>query len=143
LGNTAEAVVTGACVSVSTRLLDQRNVGWPCLYAADVPVTNQTSKVTSLVLSPEAPAANAHSVILAVSGLPAGVTPPPPSRPSLTVSRGQNNSLLIHSSVPGRLQSRVSLKGGTGWTNVGSITTNLTLPMNAAEKCRFYQVVVP
>lgn len=142
LGNTADAVVTGACVSVSTRLLDLRNVGAPCLYAADVPVTNRTSKVTGFVLSPEAAAANAHSVILAVSGLPVGVTPPPP-RPSLTISRGLNNSLLIHSSVPGRLQFRVSLKGGTGWTNVGSISSNLTLPMNAADKCRFYQLVVP
>jgi len=136
-------VLTGACVSVSTRLLDQRNVGSPCLYAADVPVTNRTSKVTGFVLIPEAPGANAHSVVLAVSGLPAGVTPPPSQRPSLTISRGPNNTLLLHSSAPGRLQSRVSLKGGTGWTNVGSISSTLTLPINAAEKSKFYQVVVP
>jgi hypothetical protein len=142
LGNAADAVVTGACVSVSTRQLDQREVGSPCLYSADVPVTNSTSKVTGFALSPEAPAPNAHSFILAVSGLPAGATPPPP-HPSLTISQGQNNSLLIQSSVPGRLESRVSLKGGTGWTPVGSISTNLTLPMNAADKCRFYRLVVP
>jgi hypothetical protein len=142
LGNTGDAVVTGACVSVSTRQLDQRNVGAPCLYAADVPVTNRTSKVTGFVLSPEAPALNAHSVILAVSGLPVGVTPPPP-RPSLAISQGKNNSLLIHSSAPGRLETRVSLKGGTGWTALGTISTNLTLPMNAAEPCRFYRLVEP
>ena len=143
LGNAADPALTGACVSVSTRLLDQRNVGSPRLYAADVPVTNRTSKVTGLELSPETPAANAHSVILAVSGLPAGVTPPPPTRPSLTISRGANNTLLIHSSMAGRLQTRVSLKGGTGWTNVGNISSDLTLPTKPAEKCRFYQLVVP
>jgi hypothetical protein len=142
LGNTVDPVVTGACVSVSTRLLDQRNVGSPCLYAADVPVTNRTSKVTGFVLSAEAPALNAHSVILAVSGLAVGVPPPPP-RPSLTISQGKNNSVLIHSSVSGRLETRVSLKGGSGWTALGPISTNLTLPMNAAEKCRFYRLVAP
>lgn len=143
LGNTADAVITGACVSVSTRLLDQRNVGSPRLYAADIAVTNHSSKVTGLVLSPEAPGANTHSVILAISGFPAGVIPPPPSRPSLTILRGENNTLLFHSSVAGRLQSRMSLKAGIGWTNVGIISSNLTLRMNAAEKCRFYQVVSP
>ena len=34
-------------------------------------------------------------------------------------------------------------KGGAGWTAQGTITTNLTLPMNVAEPCRFYRLVTP
>jgi hypothetical protein len=141
LGNTPGAILTGACVSVSTRLLDLRNVGPPQLYAVDVLVTNRASKVTSFVLSPEAPAANTHAFFLAVSGLPAGITPP--VRPVLTIAKGATNSLVIRSSATGQLESSLSPAIKTSWTPLATITTNLTLPINPKDKSRFYRVVVP
>jgi hypothetical protein len=141
LGDTPGAFLTGACVSVSTRLVDLRNVGAPQLYAVDVLVANRASKVTSLILSPEAPAANTHAVMLAMSGLPGTATPP--VRPLLTLFRTATNSLVMRSTVSGRLESTLSPSIKTSWIPLATISTNLTLPINPVDKSRFYRVVVP
>ena len=140
VGNSAAAFTAHGRVSVSTKLTDNVNAGSPRLYAVDLPVADKSSPVTSVLLSLLGAGADAHSVVFAVSGSSATITPP--SRPALLATTTSDGSITIQSTLPGRLQSCTALSGAqTIWKDLGAISHSLTFTISSAEPTRFYRVV--
>jgi hypothetical protein len=122
-------------VSISTKLVDAVNAGNPRLFAMDVPLTNTASPVTNLVLT-FLGNGNAHAVVLAVSGA-VGASP----RPILSIAPGAGGNWIIHSTLPGRLQSTTALEGAnTVWHDEGPIAATVTNTPSATEPSKFYRV---
>ena len=143
LGDTTGALVARGLVSVSTRLLDQVGSDSPRLYSVDVPLTNQTSQLTAIELSPCSCAADAHAVVFAVSGL--ATILPPPIRPQLHLIRSRDGTFVLTSTQPGLLQGCTDLtRGNAGWNTEGPISSNLTFTITSgAAKAAFYRVIIP
>lgn len=142
LGNEPAALTAHGRISVSTRIADRLNADGPRLYGVDVGLSGSTNPVLRIILSPDrATAADAHTVVLAVSGKPAG---PVATRPSLSIVANPDGRLVIRSTQPGRLQSCPALSGApASWKDEGPIQQTLTPGRGVGQKAGFYRVVVP
>lgn len=74
-GGAPVAWVANGRVDVGSRTLSALNTGNPRLYAVDLPLVYSASPVTSITLSFQSGAADAHAVVLAVSGGAPAVNP--------------------------------------------------------------------
>ena len=141
LGGGPAALSVPGRVSVSTRLLDRVDTGWPNLYAVDLPVTNRLSAITNVLLSPVACPTDNHAVILAVSGVLVESTPP--LRPLLSITKNPDATLVVHSSMAGILESSLSIAPEkASWQSLGPISSTRLLTNIPPATLRFYRVVV-
>lgn len=133
-------------IKVSWKLVDSQNLnqGTPALYSVDMNLRDSASPVTGLLLSFVGGPVSAHAAIFAVSGADLAVQPPVTQPAMLSIKPGAGGAWVLHTSVPGKLQSAAALKGpDTIWNEEGPIASSLTLSPSTKDPARFYRVVSP
>lgn len=138
LAGSSPALVVNGRVNTNNRYVDSLNTGKPCLFAADIPLTNAASPVTNVTVNFGPAPAGAHTLIFAMSGSSGA---PAPERPVLTISPAAGRTLRISTTVPGQLQSTTALLGpATLWHDEGPIVSNLLVTPTLAAPLKFYRV---
>jgi hypothetical protein len=138
LAGGSPALVANGRVNTNNRYVDNLNAGKPCLFAADIPLTNATSPVTNITVNFGPSPTGAHTFIFALSGSSGA---PAPQRPVLTITPAGGRTLRISTTVPGQLQSSTALLGAaTLWHDEGLIVSNLLVTPSLAAPLKFYRV---
>ncbi len=133
-----EAFAAGGRVNVNTRVLDTAPAAAPCLFAAEVGLTNATSPVTNILVQWRPGGLPAHTAFLAVSAKASAPRPVP----VLSIHLESGGTLVIESSRPGQLWSTSSLEGSEpSWQDMGTISNAVRVSISAGEPGRFYRVV--
>jgi hypothetical protein len=139
LAGGSPALVVNGRVNTNNRYVDSLNGGMPCLFAADIPLTNPTSPVTNLNVNFGSSPTAAHTFIFALSGSSGA---PAPRQPVLTITPSGGGTLRISTTVAGELQSSTALLGAeTLWQDEGLIVSNLLVTPSLAAPLKFYRVL--